>query len=47
MYSMYNSYIVFYRPELVSVMTAIGNQTSWSILEAKRVRARPNPNSSV
>ena len=36
-----------YRPELVSVMTAIGNEISWRIFENRLPRNKPNPNSSV
>ena len=42
-----SSFSLLVRPELVSVMTAIGNETSWKILEAKATKAKPNPNSSV
>lgn len=36
-----------WRPELVSVMTAIGNEISWKIFENRLPRNKPNPNSSV
>ena len=36
-----------HRPELVAVMTAVGNETSWRLLEAKNPKNKPSPNSSV